>query len=87
MKKNNNDFFRAKEDLNSFKPKNNNSNCIINQNKIDKNKLSKANINSNDKLNYLSNNLKLNSRKNYKLKNKKIYKRISKIHLSKIIII
>ena len=64
MKKNNNDFFRAKEDLNSFKPKNNNSNCIINQNKIDKNKLSKANINSNDKLNYLSNNLKLNSRKN-----------------------
>ena len=74
MKKNNNYFFRAKGDLNSFKQKNNNSNFIINKNKViiknnesqkdDKNKMSKANIKSNDEINSFSKNLKLNTRKN-----------------------
>ena len=60
----NNKYYKLKNTQNISLMKKNNNNCIINQNKIDKNKLSKANINSNDKLNYLSNNLKLNTRKN-----------------------
>lgn len=74
MKKNNNSFFKGKDDLSSLKQKNNNSNFINKNNKAglkynvqtqkENKNILKVNIKNNDKLNQLSNNLKINTQKN-----------------------